>query len=150
MPQSKPEFVYVTYIRATIDKVWEALTKPDFTRQYWFGFEQRSGWTKGASWQIVGQDGKIWDSGEILEIDPPRRVVISWTHQMKDELRAEGASRATYELEPVGDTVKLTIVHVGGPKLIEAVSGGWPQVLASLKSLLETGRPLERTGELPK
>ena len=140
---SKPDFVYVTYIRTTIDKLWEALTKPEFTRQYWFGIEQRSDWTKGASWQLVAQDGRVFDSGEIVEIEPKRRVVIAWHHQVYDEMRAEGPGQATYELEPVGEAVKLTITHSGGPKLIAGVSRGWPSILAGLKSLLETGRALD-------
>jgi uncharacterized protein YndB with AHSA1/START domain len=147
---SKPDFVYVTYIRTTIDKLWEALTTPAFTRQYWYGIEQRSAWTEGASWQLVAEDGRVFDSGEILKVDPPRHVTIAWHHQIHDEMRAEGVGRATYDLETVGDSVKLTITHSGGPKLIAAVAGGWPQILASLKSLLETGRPLSQTRDLPK
>ena len=149
---SKAEFVYVTYIRSSIDKVWNALTAPEFTRQYWFGVENRSAWTKGAKWELVAPDGRVFDSGEIIEVDRPRRVVIAWTHQLHDEMRAEGPSRATFDLEPVGDSVKLTITHtstVAGSKLISGVSQGWPRILASLKSLLETGKAREGTDRLP-
>jgi len=146
-------FVYVTYIRTTPEKLWQALTEPDFTRRFWFGCWQESEWKTGASWRIMFPDGRVADSGEILEIDPPRRLVLTWRHELAPELRTEGYSRLTYELEQQGASVKLTVIHEidrGGSKLIEAVSGGWPHILASLKSLLETGEPLEETGRLPK
>ena len=149
---SKSEFVYVTYIRSTVDKVWDALTKPEFTRQYWFGVESRSNWTRGAKWELVTPDGRVFDAGEVVEVDRPRRLVIAWQHQLDEAMRAEGFSRATFELETVGDSVKLTVVHgidVPGSKLVKAVSGGWPHILASLKSLLETGKALESTRKLP-
>jgi uncharacterized protein YndB with AHSA1/START domain len=149
---SKSEFVYVTYIRASAEKLWQALTKPEFTKQYWFGFESRSTFTEGAKWELVAPDGRVFDSGEILESDPPRHLAIRWQHQVHDEMRAEGFSRATFDLETIGDTVKLTIAHgidVPDSKLVRGVSGGWPHILASLKSLLETGKALERTGKLP-
>jgi uncharacterized protein YndB with AHSA1/START domain len=149
---SKSEFVYVTYIRSTIDKVWQALTTPEFTRQYWFGVESRSTFTKGAKWELVAPDGRVFDRGEILESDPPRRMVIAWQHQLVEEMRAEGVSRATFELEMVDNSVKLTVVHgidVPNSKLVQGVSNGWPRILASLKSLLETGKALERTDRLP-
>ena len=97
-------------------------------------------------------DGRVADSGEVLEIEPYRRLVLRWRNEFS-ELREEGYSRMTYELEPVGESVKLTIVHEmdkPGSKLIEAVSGGWPHILASLKSLLETGESLEETRHWPK
>jgi uncharacterized protein YndB with AHSA1/START domain len=84
----------------------------------------------------------VWDAGEIVEADPPRRLAIRWTHQMRPELKAEGASLCTMELEPIEQAVKLTITHGvdrEGSKLVEAVSGGWPKILSNLKSLLETG-----------
>ena len=87
-------------------------------------------------------DGSIYDAGEIVESVPPRRLVIRWRHQNKPELKAEGESLCTMELEPSGTAVKLSITHTierEPSKLIEAVSGGWPKVLSNLKSLLETG-----------
>src|SRR5207342_2673621 len=87
-------------------------------------------------------DGRISDAGEIIEADPPRRLVIRWQHQTKPELKAEGDSRCTLELEPNGTAVKLSITHTiecEPSKFIEAVSGGWPKIMANLKSLLETG-----------
>ena len=98
-------------------------------------------------------DGRIGDSGEILEIEPHRRLVLTWRNEFKPELHAEGYSRLTYELEKQDTSVRLTIIHeIDKPdsKLIEAVSGGWPLILASLKSFLETGEPLEATRRWPE
>jgi uncharacterized protein YndB with AHSA1/START domain len=99
-------------------------------------------WTKGSPWKLVASDGKVFDDGEIVESDPPRRLVIRWQHQNQPELKAEGASLCTMELEPTGNSVKLSITHsieADPSKFIEAVSGGWPKILSNLKSLLETG-----------
>lgn len=139
---ARSTFVYVTYIRTTPEKLWSALTDAEFVRQYWFGVDCESEWTAGASWKLVSGDGEIMDSGEIVEADPPRRLVIRWQNQNKPELRAEGESRCTIELEPAGTAVKLSITHTMDrepSKFITAVSGGWPKVLSNLKSLLETG-----------
>jgi uncharacterized protein YndB with AHSA1/START domain len=134
--------VYVTYIRTTPEKLWSALTDPQFQRQYWFGMHCESGWTPGSPWQLISSSGQVFDAGEIVESVPPRRLVIRWQHQNKPELKAEGPSLCTMELEPTGSAVKLSVTHTierEGSKLIEAVSGGWPKVLSNLKSLLETG-----------
>lgn len=142
---SHDRFVYVTYIRTTPEKLWEALTRPEFTRQYWGGFWADTTWELGSAWRLTSPDGKIHDVGEVLEFDPPRRFAVSWLHQMNEDLKAEGASRASFELEPHGEAVKLTVIHEidqTGSKLIEAVSTGWPAILSSLKSLLETGAAL--------
>ena len=139
---ARSTFVYVTYIRTTPEKLWSALTDGEFMKQYWFGTHCESEWTAGASWKLVYPDGRVTDTGEIVEAEPPRRLVIRWQHQSKPELKAEGASLCTMELEPNGSAVKLTITHTlerEGSKLIEAVSGGWPKVLSNLKSLLESG-----------
>jgi uncharacterized protein YndB with AHSA1/START domain len=146
-------FVYVTYIRTTPAKLWQALLDPEFTRRYWCETWQESEWKPGASWRSMIPDGRIADSGEVLEIEPHRRLVLSWRNEFVPELHAEGYSRLTYELEQLGDAVKLTLTHeIDRPdsKLIQMVSGGWPALLASLKSLLETGEPLEATRRWPK
>ena len=136
-------FVYVTYIRTTPEKLWSALTKDvEFMKQYWFGVHCESQWTPGSSWKMVHPDGRILDAGEIVESEPPKRLVIRWQHQDKPELKAEGESFCTMELEPFETSVKLTITHTierEPSKLIVAVSGGWPKVISNLKSLLETG-----------
>lgn len=147
------QFVYVTYIRTTPEKLWAALTQPEFTRQFWAETVQECDWKVGSSWRIMIPDGRVGDSGEVLEIDPARKLVVSWRNEFKPELKAEGYSRLTYEIEPMGDMVKLTVRHeIDKPesKLIEAVSGGWPMIMASLKSLLETGESLEQTRHWPK
>jgi uncharacterized protein YndB with AHSA1/START domain len=150
---AESRFVYVTYIRTTPEKLWRALLDPEFTRQYWCATHQESEWKPGASWRIMIPDGRVADSGEVLEIEPQRRLVLKWRNEFKPELLAEGYSRMTYELEPQGEVVKLTIIHeMDRPesKFIQAVSDGWPMILASLKSLLETGEPLEQTRHWPK
>ncbi|HML28947.1 MAG TPA: SRPBCC family protein [Hyphomicrobium sp.] len=142
---AKDKFVYVTYIRTTPEKLWEALRKPEFTRVYWSGVTQESDWKKGAAWKMIFADGTVGDAGEVVEIDPPRRLVLRWRNEFRPELKAEGYSLCTMEIEEGPGAVKLTIVHeIDQPKskFIEAVSGGWPKVLASLKSLLETGEAL--------
>jgi uncharacterized protein YndB with AHSA1/START domain len=149
---SESKFVYVAYIRTTPEKLWRALTMPEFTRQYWAGTWQDCTWQKGASWKLMIPDGRVGDAGEVLEVDPPRRLVLSWQNEFMPDLKAEGFSRATFTLEQEGDMVKLTVIHEidkAGSKLIEAVSGGWPLILASLKSLLETGESLVATRKWP-
>jgi uncharacterized protein YndB with AHSA1/START domain len=142
MPRST--FVYVTYIRTTPEKLWEALTTDsEFMRQYWFGTHCESEWTTGSSWKMVYPDGTVSDSGAIVAADPPRRLAIRWRNEWKPELKAEGDSLCTFELEPSGSAVKLTITHSierEASRLIEAVSGGWPKVLSNLKSLIESGQ----------
>lgn len=139
-------FMYATYIRTTPEKLWDALLKPEFTKLYWFGATLQSEWKQGAPWQIVFADGRIADAGEIVEIETQKRIVIKWRNEFMPEMKAEGYSRCTIEIEPAGDAVKLTVVHEidkTGSKFIQAVSGGWPKILSGLKSLLETGKPLE-------
>lgn len=101
----------------------------------------------------MAPDGMLTDSGEVVEIEPHRRLVLKWRNEFRPELKAEGYSRLTYQLEPEGKSVKLTVIHEiekEGSKFIEAVSSGWPHILASLKSLLETGESLEETREWPR
>jgi uncharacterized protein YndB with AHSA1/START domain len=146
-------FVYVTFIRTSPEKLWDALTKPEFTRKYWFGSSLDSNWEPGASWQLKTPDGGLTDGGTVVEIDRPRRLVLSWKHERFAEMRDDENARAIFELEPQGDVVKLTVTHESDKKdskLIKGVSGGWPIILASLKSLLETGESIERTRAFPK
>jgi uncharacterized protein YndB with AHSA1/START domain len=139
---ARSTFIYVTYIRTTPEKLWSALTDANFIEQYWFGMHCESRWTAGSSWKLVSSAGQILDAGEIVEAEPPRRLVIRWQHEHKPELKAEGASQCAIELEPSGTAVKLSITHTierEPSKFIDAVSGGWPKVISNLKSLLETG-----------
>jgi uncharacterized protein YndB with AHSA1/START domain len=139
---SRSTFVYVTYIRTTPEKLWAALTDPTFIEQYWFGMRCESEWTPGSSWKLMSGDGEIYDSGEIVESQPSQRLVIRWRHEKHPELKAEGDSICTMELEPIGPAVKLSITHSierEPSQFAAAVSGGWPKIMSNLKSLLETG-----------
>lgn len=145
-------FVYVTYIRTTPEELWRAILEPEFTRRYWFATWKESEWTTGSPWRLMIPDGRIGHSGEVLEIEPQRRLVLSWRAEFLPELRAEGDSRVTFELEPRGESVKLTVIHeMDRPdsKLVKTLSHGWPHLLASLKSLLETGESLAETRRWP-
>lgn len=138
-------FIYVTYIRTTAEKLWDALTTPDFMRQYWFGMTVDCDFKAGSPWRLVFEDGRVADEGEIVEATPPKRLVIRWRHQLREEMKAEGQAHCVMELEETNGAVKLTVIHtldtpVADSKFISAVSGGWPQILSNLKSLLETGQ----------
>jgi len=135
-------FVYVTYIRTTPAALWQALIDPDFTRRYWLGVRHEADWRVGGAWKLILPDGTVGDTGEVVEFDPPKRLALRWRNEFRPELKAEGESRCTMELEPAEDAVKLTVTHSidrEDSKFIAAVSGGWPKILSNLKSLLETG-----------
>jgi uncharacterized protein YndB with AHSA1/START domain len=133
--------VYSVFIRATPEQVWDAITRPEFTQQYFYGvrIELRDGR------RLSAMGDSEWDE-EVLEIDPPRRLVHHWVSAYDPELAAEEPSRVTWEIEPQdGGITKLTVVHdrlEHAPKTAEHVAGGWMYVLSGLKTLLETGRPL--------
>lgn len=136
-------FVYVTYIRATPQKVWEAVTTTEFMKTYFFGFTFETDWKKGAPWRMIHPDGTVTDGGEILAFEPPSRLELSWRNEFKPEIKAEGYGTCVLEVEPAGEATKLTVTHssaAANSKLIAAVSGGWPQILSNLKSMLETGQ----------
>jgi uncharacterized protein YndB with AHSA1/START domain/DNA-binding transcriptional ArsR family regulator len=160
----KPTFVYTTYIKTTPERLWEALTEPAFTRRYWFGLAFESDWKAGSP-MIWHHRGATTDDPEqvVLEAEPYRRLSFAW-HTVTPELAgaldiaddaaeriaAEPRSRATFEIEPFGDVVKLTVVHDGfapDSLMAQMVSRGWPRVLAGLKTLLETGEPLPADSE---
>jgi uncharacterized protein YndB with AHSA1/START domain len=141
---SKPEFVYITYIETTPEKLFQALTDSAFTKQYWFGTEVRSDWTVGSQLALV-MDGTVTDTGTVLEYDPPKRLSYSFHHEIREAARKEKPSRVTLVLEPFDKLVKLTVTHDGFAPytvVIGDISKGWPAILASLKSLLETGSAL--------
>jgi uncharacterized protein YndB with AHSA1/START domain len=138
-------FVYVTYIRTTPERLWSALTTTEFIKQYWLGVEAQAEWKAGGSWRLVYPDGRITDTGEIIEFEPAKRLAIRWRNELKPELKAEGWSLCIMELEPTGEAVKLTVTHSiekEDSRFIDAVTAGWPQVLSNLKSFLETGSPV--------
>jgi uncharacterized protein YndB with AHSA1/START domain len=138
------EFVYTTFIKSTSQKVWNAITNAEFTRQYW-GCEIISDWKKGAKWHSVrNADGLTNMVGEVLEASPPYRLSYTW--HLPDANAESDKSRVTFELEAIGDTVKLTVTHdklERGSEMAMKVSQGWPLVLSSLKSFLETGQALD-------
>jgi uncharacterized protein YndB with AHSA1/START domain len=139
---SKPEFVYVTYIETTPEKLWEALTNSEFTKRYWFNTEVKSDWKVGSPFALV-MNGTTTDVGEILEADRPRRLAYTFKHQLDEEMRKEPPTKVVFTIEPHGDLVKLTVTHEGfveGSKLLDGISKGWPAILSGLKTLLETGQ----------
>jgi uncharacterized protein YndB with AHSA1/START domain len=148
MTAKTEKYVYVTYIRTTPQKLWDALTQKEFQKKYWFDMHQDSDWKAGAKWSMHFSDGRTADAGEILEAAPPHRAVIKWRNEFRPELADEGFSRCTYEIAQEGELCKLTVLHEieakAPSKFIAAVSGGWPKILSSLKTFLETGAPLPR------
>src|SRR5947207_814183 len=109
-PMSGSQFVYVTYIRTTPEKLWHALTTPEIIKQYRFGMSVESEWKVGSTWRMYA-DGSLIDSGEILESVSQKRLVMSWLNEWKPEFKAEGTSRCVYEIEPTGASAKLTLTH---------------------------------------
>ena len=142
---SESTFVYVIFIRTTPERLWSALIDPGMTKDYWFGMRMEAEWKTGGAWKLLFDDGRVADTGEVVVFDPPKRMELRWRNEFKPELKAEGYSRCTMELEPAGEAVKLTVTHTmdsAESKFIAAVSGGWPQILSNLKSLLETGKAI--------
>jgi uncharacterized protein YndB with AHSA1/START domain len=134
--------VYQIFIKATPEQIWEAITKPEFTRHVFGG---PVGVVDGR-WREQAPDGSFWHDDPVTECDPPRRLVHEWHSRHRPEYAAEEPSRVTWEIEPQEDgTTEVTVVHdrlEGAPKTAESVAGGWPKVLSGLKTLLETGEPL--------
>jgi uncharacterized protein YndB with AHSA1/START domain len=140
---SKPEFVYTTYIETTAEKLWQALTDGDFTERYWFGHRVASDWKVGSEYRFTKERNPTIE-GKVLISDPFKRLAYTWD-PCSPEAKRERTSRVTFDLEPRGKAVKLTVTHDNldeGGKTFRDISGGWPMVIASLKSLLETGREL--------
>jgi uncharacterized protein YndB with AHSA1/START domain len=143
---SNAKFVYVVYIAATAEKVWEALLKGEMTRQYW-EHENVSDWKPGSKWEHrrVDEAGTVDLVGQVVESLPPRRLVITWADPADAADKAKH-TRVTFEIEPVADMVRLTLTHdelQPGSDMQRKITNGWPRVLSSLKSFLETGRPLK-------
>ena len=137
----KPKLVYVAFIATTPEQLWKALTDPELTAHYW-GHRNVSGWKKGDSWEHQRLDGGSDGGGTIIEIDPPRRLAHTWSAP-GDANNPDKLSRVTFDLEPVGDLMRLTVSHEDlPPEQVADTSEGWAIVVSSLKSFLETGRPL--------
>ena len=143
MPKSK--FTYETYIATTPELLWKALLDGEFTRQYW-AHENVSDWQPGSEWEHRRADTRaVVILGEVLEASPPNHLVITWADP-NDRGKKERHSRVTFDIQPVGNMVRLTVTHEDldpGSEMERKISRGWPRVLSSLKSLLETGRPLD-------
>ena len=140
-------FVYVTYIATSPEKVWNALIDPKTTALYW-QHENVSDWKPGSRWEHRSSEDKsqIHLVGKVLESTPPRRLVLTWAF-VADEKRDEKQTRVAFDIEPVGNLVRLTVTHDNlepGSRMLEGITSGWPKVLSSLKTLMETGRALPK------
>lgn len=146
MTKETTSFVYVTYIASTPDKVFKAITKPEIARRYW-GHENVSDWTPGSRWEHVRatEERTVELVGEVVEISPPSRLVITWAAASQADNPA-AYSRVTFDIAEYEDMVRLTVTHdelEAGSGMATGISKGWPIVLSSLKSLLETGKGLD-------
>ncbi|MGH8462162.1 MAG: SRPBCC family protein [Stenotrophobium sp.] len=141
-----PDTVYVTYIAATPQQVWEALTQGEITKQYFFGRRIESEWKVGGRVVYWQPDGKLDVSGEILECDPPSKLRFTWRVEWVEEMKALPPCIVTYQIDDLGEAVRLTVIeeHPAAieEKWLEGGRRGWPIILCSLKSWLETGKPL--------
>ena len=140
---SKPEFVYVIYIQSTAEKIWQALTDPEMTKEFWGRHQNRSDWKPGSEWRHVNYDDAtdIAVAGTVVESDPPRRLVLTWARPNETDV-----SRVTFEIDDFMGSGRLTVTHDElSEEMLSKIRGGWPAVLSSLKSLLETGASLPMT-----
>jgi uncharacterized protein YndB with AHSA1/START domain len=144
------EKVFEIYIKTTPDRLWHAITDPEMRSKYHFGCQVRSDWTPGSNFEQRSPDGTaILGEGKNLEVDPPRRLVQSMLALWGEDVKSEGTSRITWEIEPIGDSCRLTVTH---DQLREGANdqlyGGWPMILSGLKTLVETGELLTTPGSL--
>ena len=136
-----PEKVYQVEIATTPERLWRALTDPAETQKYWYGALSISDWQVGSRWVSQSAEGEVYLDGEILEIDPPRRLVHSFHVVHEPEAAAEAPSRIEFEITPIGERCRLTVTHSGrGPATMAYTSGGWETIIGGLKELLETGQ----------
>jgi uncharacterized protein YndB with AHSA1/START domain len=143
------EKVFEIYIKTTPERLWEAITDPEMRSKYNFGVGVNSDWTPGSRYEMTHPAAGPLGEGENLEVDSPRRLVQSFNAQWSEDVKREGTSRVTWEIEPVGDSCRLTVTH---DQLREGANeelyGGWPMILSGLKTLLETGEKLTTPGSL--
>jgi uncharacterized protein YndB with AHSA1/START domain len=148
--EHRMEKVFEIYIRTTPDRLWDAIVNPEIRAKYNFGAGVTSDWTPGARLELGGPDaGGLLGEGEVIEVDPPRRLVHTMVALWGDDVKAEGSSRVTWEIEPIQDSCRLTVTH---DQLREGANdqlyGGWPMILSGLKTWLETGELLTTPGSL--
>ncbi len=148
--EERMEKVFEIYIKTTPERLWEAITDPEMRSQYSFGLRVRSDWTPGSRYEASHPRAPgFLVEGENLEVDPPRRLVQSFRALWSEDVKREGTSRVTWEIEPVGDSCRLTVTH---DQLREGANaelyGGWPMILSGLKTLIETGERLTTPGSL--
>lgn len=149
---SGPVYQYELFIAAPAERIWEALTRAEFTCRYFHGTYVESDWKAGAAVVFRDADGTGAVEGKVLECEPPTRLVITWHPLYAEELAAEPPSRVTFEIEPAGTVCRLRVTHEGfeeGSQVFEQIRQGWSAILCSLKSLLETGEPLPIAGNKP-
>jgi len=144
------EKVFEIYIKTTPERLWQAITNPEMRRKYTFGAIVQSDWTPGSRYEASNpKSPSLIFGGENLQVDPPRRLVQSFNALWSDEVKSEGTSRVTWEIEPIADSCRLTVTH---SQLREGANeqlyGGWPMILSGLKTLLETGQTLTTPGSL--
>jgi uncharacterized protein YndB with AHSA1/START domain len=153
-PEFKPKFVYVIYIAATPEKVWAALTKPEFTRQFFFGRSVELEQKVGGSFILRMADGRIDVQGRVVECDPPRTLSVTWRVEWIEEMRNLPESLVTFQVDALDGAVRLTLTEGHQWDIPDALLAGgrqgWPLILSSLKSLIETGRPIVVKMEPPR
>ncbi len=144
-PMTAPAQVYEIYIRTTPERLWQALTDGELTKQYYYGTSVRSDMRVGSPFRYYDAEDKVLLDGKVLEADPPRRLVTTFSALWSPDVAADPPSRITYEIEPMGAACRLRMVHdelVAGSATLHEVAGGWSHILSGLKTLLETGEPL--------
>lgn len=142
---NKPQHVYELYIRTTPEKLWEAITRPEMTRQFFYANDVKSDWKVGSPVQHIGPDGQVKLDGKVLEAVPQRKLVTTFAAVHNPDSAKDRPSRVTWEIEPRGEVCRLTLTHDdfdGITETYKQVEMGWNVVLSGLKTLLETGKPL--------
>jgi len=150
----KPTFAYTIYIASTAEEVWQALTSAEFSRKYFFGNTVEVGLRIGGDYIVRTPDGALHISGEVIECDPPKKLTVTFNVNWPGLIEKLGPTLVTYEIEPAGEAVRLTLIESHDREIADDIlSGGragWPAILSSLKSLLETGAPLTIRMEPPR